>query len=101
MASTLRTNKKTEIMESDKKMVESSQQGSGSAENKGQDRNAQQNSKTVLSDEERQNLASQMGEGPNAVVGLKDLGALSGRDDASGGSGDRMETGSTGDATDR
>jgi len=88
-------------MEINKKTVESSQQGSGSAENKGQDRNAQQNSKTVLSDEERQNLAAQMGEGPNAMVGLKDMGALSGRDDASGGSGDRMENESTGEPTDR
>ena len=88
-------------METNKKNIESSQQGSGSAENKGQDRNAQQNSKTVLSDEERQNLAAQMGEGPNAMVGLKDMGALSGRDDASGGSGDRMENESTGVPTDR
>ena len=88
-------------METNKKPFESSQQGSGSAENKGQDRNTQQNSKTVLSEEERQNLAAQMGEGPNAIVGLKDMGALSGRDDASGGSGDRMENESTGEPTDR
>lgn len=88
-------------MESNQNPLQSGQQGSGSAENKGQERAAQQNSKAVLSDEERENLAAQLGEGPNAVVGLKDLGALSGRDDASGGSGDRMENQSTGDATDR
>jgi hypothetical protein len=88
------------IMESNNPL-QSGQQGSGSAENQGKDRSEQQHSKTILSDEERENLAAQLGEGPNAVVGLKDLGALSGRDDAAGGSGDRMETGSTGDATDR
>ena len=88
-------------MESNKESLHSSQQGSGNAENKGQERSAQQNNKTILSDEERQNLAAQMGDGPNAIVGLKDLGALSGRDDASGGSGDRMENTSTGDETDR
>jgi hypothetical protein len=88
-------------MEQNKETFQQAQQGSGSAENMGQDRSAQQNSNTVLSDEEKQNLAAQMGEGPNAVVGLKDLGALSGRDDASGGSGDRMEDQSTGAATDR
>ena len=87
-------------MDSNNDQFKASQQGTGSAENQGSDRNAQQNTKTVLSDEERENLAAQMGEGPNAVVGLKDLGALSGRDDASGGSGDRMEDSSTGDATD-
>ena len=80
---------------------EDAQQGSGSAENKGGQRTDQQNNNTVLSEEERQNLAAQLGEGPNAVVGLKDLGALSGRDDAAGGSGDRMEDTSTGAATDR
>lgn len=88
-------------MKKNKEPFQTSQQGSGSTENKGQDRSEQQNNKTVLSDEERQNLASQLGEGLNAVVGLKDMGALSGRDDASGGSGDRMEDSSTGDTTDR
>jgi hypothetical protein len=87
-------------MEPNKKPFESTQQGSGSSENQEQGRQAQQHNKTILSDEERENLAAQMGEGPNAVVGLKDLGALSGRDDASGGSGDRMEETNTGDATD-
>ena len=88
-------------MERNNDELHSGQQGSGSAENKGQGRNAQQNSNTTLSDDERRNLAEQLGETPNSIVGLKDIGALSGRDDAAGGSGDRMETGSTGDATDR
>jgi len=88
-------------MESNNQPNKTGQQGSGSAENQGQDRSSQKNDKAVLSDEERKNLAAQMGEGPNAVIGLKDLGALSGRDDAAGGSGDRMEDNSTGNATDR
>jgi len=74
-------------------------QASGSAENKLHNHSEEENKKTILSDDERQNLAAQMGEGPNAVVGLKDMGALSGRDDAAAGSGDRMADQSTGDAT--
>jgi hypothetical protein len=102
MASTLRWfENKPVMMEGTENKMQPAQQGSGSAENKGQDRDARQNSKTVISDQERQNLAAQLGEGPNAVVGLKDLGALSGRDDAAGGSGDGMESQNTGDATDR
>lgn len=88
-------------MEGNNEELHTKQQGSGSAENKGQGREAQQNPNTTLSEKERNNLAEQLGETPNSVVGLKDLGALSGRDDAAGGSGDRMETGNTGDATDR
>lgn len=87
-------------MENNKDQFQRPQQGTGSAENKGQSRSEQQKSKSLLSDEERQNLAGQMGEGPNSLVGLKDMGALSGRDDASGGSGDRMEDTSTGEPTD-
>ena len=89
------------IMETNKDQFEKAQQGSGSAENIGQERQAQQAGNAVLSDEEKQNLAAQLGEGPNAIVGLKDLGALSGRDDAAGGMGDGMEGESTGEATDR
>lgn len=88
-------------MENNNTSSQQAQQGSGSAENIGQQRSAQQNTNAILSDEEKQNLAAQLGEGPNAVVGLKDLGALSGRDDTAGGSGDGMESQSTGDATDR
>jgi hypothetical protein len=88
-------------MENKPESLQTRQQGSGSAENKGQDRSAQQAGNAILSEEEKQNLAAQLGEGPNAVVGLKDLGALSGRDDAAGGSGDRMEDQSTGQRTDQ
>lgn len=88
-------------MKQNNEPFQSGQQGSGSAENQSQERGAQQNNKTVLSDEERENLAAQLGEGPNAVVGLKDLDALSGRDDAAGGSGDDLQNTSTGDATAR
>lgn len=38
---------------------------------------------------------------PNAIAGLKDLGARSGRDDVASGSNDGMEAESMGEATDR
>ena len=88
-------------METNKEQFQSSQQGTGSAENKGEDRNRQMAQNTDLSNQERTDIAAQMGEGPNPVTTLRDMGALSGRDDSAGGSGDRMEEQNTGEATDR
>ena len=75
------------------------QEGSGSAENKGGNRSEQQQPLQALSDQQKQDIENEIGTG--AVVGLHDLGQASGRDDASGGSGDRMEDTSTGEPTDR
>jgi hypothetical protein len=86
---------------SNKASFQTGQEGSGSAENRGQERNQQQAKNTKLSQEERQNVGSQLGADKNRVADLDDLGLLSGRDDASGGSGDRMEDQSTGESTDR
>lgn len=88
-------------MEHTKEQFEQSKKGSGSAEQTGRDRSSQENKNATLSDQERQNIAGQMGEGSNPVTSLKDMGAMSGRDDAAGGSGDRMKQESTGEPTDR
>ncbi|MBD0278898.1 MAG: hypothetical protein ICV51_19700 [Flavisolibacter sp.] len=77
------------------------QQGSGSSENTGRDRTEQRNAHTELNKQERQEIAGEMGQGPNRIADLKDMGALSGRDDAAGGSGDEMENENTGKATER
>jgi hypothetical protein len=81
-----------------KEELQQGQQGSGSAENTGRQRQ-EQTANTTLSEHDKQTIADQIGENKESVVGLKDLGAVSGRDDASGGSGDRMEDQSTGGAT--
>jgi hypothetical protein len=86
-------------MENRKEQFESSQQGSGSAENIGKNRSDQKNPNMKMSDDEKQNIASEIGENPDNVADLQDLGALSGRDDAAGGSGDRMERTNTDDGT--
>lgn len=78
-----------------------SQPGTGSAENKGGDRSEQVNKKKDLSRGDKQDIASQIGEPARRVGSIRDTGALSGRDDSSGGSGDRMEDQNTGQATDR
>lgn len=78
-----------------------SQQGSGSTENTGRSREAQKNPATDLSKQQRQEIADEMGQGPNPIADLRGTGALSGRDDAAGGSGDRMENESTGKETNR
>ncbi|HYH15464.1 MAG TPA: hypothetical protein VD794_09595 [Flavisolibacter sp.] len=86
---------------SNKAPFQTSQEGTGSAENRGQDRTQQQAKNTKLSQEERQDIGNQLGADKNRVADLDDLGMLSGRDDSSGGTGDRMEDQSTGQGTDR
>ena len=80
---------------------QTSQEGSGSAENRGENRSEQQAKNTKLSERERQEVANQLGNDKNRVADLDELGQLSGRDDSAGGAGDRMEDQSTGQATDR
>lgn len=77
------------------------QQGSGSAENTGGNRQDQENKLTQVSPQEQKDVEQQIGTAAGSVVGLHDLGQTSGRDDASGGSGDDMENTSTGEPTDR
>ena len=74
-----------------KDSLQNRQQGSGSAENTGREREAQKNQKTELNKQERQEIAGEMAQGPNPVADLRAMGGCSGRDDAAGGSGDRME----------
>jgi len=88
-------------MENNKDHFQQSQQGTGSDENTGQDRSRQANTKVDISEEDKQNIASEIKENPDRVSSLKDLGALSGRDDAAGSSGDRMEDQSTRETTAR
>jgi hypothetical protein len=88
------------IMEK-KESMQKSQPGTGSAENKGQDRSEQVSKSKDLSREDRQNIAKDIGEDPSHIASLRDTGALSGRDDSAGGSGDRMEEQSSGEATER
>lgn len=91
-------------MEKDQKNKQDQQQssgGSGSAENKGQRRSDQKNKTTSISNEDRQKIAGEMGKGTNRIADIEDLGGLSGRDDSSGGSGDRMEDRNTNQGTER
>ena len=84
-----------------KEQLQASQQGTGSAENRGQERSEQQQQNTRLSEGQKQDIGSQLGNDSSRVASLEDLGQLSGRDDASGGSGDQMENENSGDRTDR
>ena len=88
-------------MKTSKEQFQSAQQGTGSAENRGEDRSQQTNQNTDLSKQERTDIAAQMGKGPNPVTSIKEMGGMSGRDDAAGGSGDRMEEQSTGERTEK
>lgn len=88
-------------MANDREKAPQQQEGSGSAENFGQERQEQFNELSELSLEERMSVADQIGVPVNNVSDAVALGTASGRDDAAGGSNDRMENESTGEATDR
>jgi hypothetical protein len=78
-----------------------SQQGSGSAENIGSNRDSQKSKLTRLSEKDQQNIASEINEGESHMADLSDLGGLSGRDDYAGAPGDVMTDESTNEETDR
>jgi hypothetical protein len=79
----------------------SGQQGWGSAENRGEGRDAQRAPNTQLDEQLAQNVADEAGLGRDRITDLDELGALSGRDDYAGGSGDDMSSQSTNEETDR
>ena len=88
-------------MEQNNEQFQRGQQGSGSAENIGQDREKQFNQKADISNEEKQDIEAQLGKGAVPVADIKDLGGLSGADDSAGGFGDGMTQENTGKPTDR
>jgi hypothetical protein len=75
-------------------------QGSGSAENIGESREAQKNRNFDISDEQKQEIADQIGVKQSDIADPEDLGAGSGRDDLAGGFGDGMINQSTDEPTD-
>ena len=74
------------------------QQGSGSAENQGQGREQQVNRGQ---EGDKQQVSQEAGLAQRDISSIEELGGRSGRDDYSGGSGEGMETQSTGAPTDR
>lgn len=77
------------------------QQGSGSAEQQGIDRQAQFNELSELSLEERMAVADKIGLPVQDVTDAFVTGTMSGRDDAAGAPNDGMEDESTGRETER
>jgi hypothetical protein len=73
------------------KSSQRAQEGSGSAENTGQERDQQKPPKGTIDQSEKNRIAAETGLKPEDIAGLKETGARSGRDDSAGGSGDQME----------
>lgn len=88
-------------METNKNRFQTAQQGSGSAENKGESRSEQVNRTEDLSKQQKTDIAAKMGKGPNPIEDIEDTGGLSGRDDYAGGFGAGMKDESTGEPTER
>lgn len=88
-------------MENNKDQIQRSQAGTGSAEQTGRDRDEQRLSTSDMSSSDKNDIASQIGESSDSITTINELGQMSGRDDAAGGSGDRMEGENTNEGTDR
>ena len=88
-------------MATDREKTQQDQQGTGSAENLGMNRREQFNQFSEISLEERIAVADQIGVPVESETYAAATGAMSGRDDAAGGSNDDMEEESTGEETDR
>lgn len=81
--------------------LQRSQQGTGSAENTGRDREEQKNRMMDMNNQDRQDIAGEMGKGPNPMSDLRNMGGMSGRDDYAGGDNEGMSDESSNEGTDR
>lgn len=67
-----------------KEDLQNSRQGTGSAENKGESRNQQENPTTNISSSQRNVISWQAGLGRDRITDTDDLGYMGGRDDYAG-----------------
>lgn len=88
-------------MDNKREQIEPLQGGSGSSEQTNNNRQEQKLPTTDLSGGEKMDIASEIGEDKNSVSTISDLGGMSGRDDSSGGSNDKMEGQNTNERTDK
>ena len=101
MALSLRHHPKNIMKNDQKNQSFGSQEGSGSSENQGRDREEQRHNLTDMDKQGKKDIAHEAGLGRKRMADIEDLGGLSGRDDYAGGSGDDMSNTSTNEATDR
>jgi hypothetical protein len=64
-----------------KEDLQNNQQGTGSAENKGENRSQQKNPTTHLSNYQRSEISRQAGLGRDRITDIEETGGMSGRDD--------------------
>lgn len=67
-----------------KEDLQNAQQGTGSAENKGENRNQQKNQTTNLSNNQHINISQQAGLGRDRMTDIEETGSMSSRDDYAG-----------------
>lgn len=82
-----------------KEDFQKSQQGTGSAENKGESRSRQKNQSTNLSFDEKNKTAHQAGLGRDRIADIEDSGGPSGREDYTSGDNDEMSSENTNSET--
>ncbi|MBO9684093.1 MAG: hypothetical protein J7502_15745 [Flavisolibacter sp.] len=68
-----------------KEDLQNSQQGTGSAENRGINRDEQKNQTTNISGSQQKDISRQAGLGRDRMTDIEGLGGMSGREDLAGG----------------
>jgi hypothetical protein len=84
-----------------KENMQRSQQGTGSAENTGREREEQKNRTVDVNKQQGQQIAGEMGKGPNQLRDIRHMGGMSGRDDYAGGDNDGMSNENSNEPTER
>ena len=84
-----------------KQDIQSSQQGTGSSENRNDIRDAQKNQTAYPDNNQEQDLAHQAGLGRERMSSIEEMGGLSGRDDYAGGDNDGVSDQNTNERTNR
>ena len=84
-----------------KQDIQTSQQGTGSSENRNDTRDAQKNQTAYPRKEQEQDIAYQAGLGRERMSSIEEMGGLSGRDDYAGGDNDAMSDQNTNERTNR
>lgn len=74
-----------------KEDIQNAQQGTGSAENKNENRNDQKNKTADVSNTKQNDLARQAGLGRHRMTDIEDLGGMSGRENYAGGDNDDLD----------
>ena len=84
-----------------KEDFQNAQQGTGSSEGRGNNRQTQKNPLTDVGEAQQKEIAHEAGLGRKRITDIEEMGGMSGKDDYAGSDSDNMSSESTDEGTDR